>query len=73
MIDLISGEKCSGIMLVEISRVRMFKHYLLKPLTFELLLKVNNSSGLVDIYNALDTLEQKALDKKLKYPTVFQD
>ena len=72
-IDLGAGEKFSGLTLVALSRVRMFKHFFLKPFTFELLRKVNTSFGLVDIKNALATLEQKSLDTRLKYPTVFQD
>ena len=35
VIDLGAGEKCSYLTLVAISRVRMFKHFILKPLTFE--------------------------------------
>ena len=35
VIDLGAGEKCSGLMLVALLRVRVFKHFLLKPLTFE--------------------------------------
>ena len=59
--DLGAGEKCSGIMLVALSRVRMFKHLLLKPLAFEQLRKVDTSSGLVDIKNTLATLEKSPL------------
>ena len=33
VIDLGSGDKCSGLMLVALSRVRMFKRFLLKSLT----------------------------------------
>ena len=73
MIDLGAGEKFSGLTLVALSRVRVFKHILLKPLTFEGLRKVNTSSDLVDIKNALAALEQKALATRLQYPTVFQD
>ena len=35
VIDLVAGEKCSGLTLVALSRVRMFKQFPLKPLTFE--------------------------------------
>ena len=35
VIDLGVGEKFSGLTLVALSRVRVFKHILLKPLTFE--------------------------------------
>ena len=56
VIGLGAGERCSGLMLVELSRVRMSKHLLLKPLTFELLCKVNTSSGLFGINNTLATL-----------------
>ena len=73
MIDLGAGDKCSGITLVVLLRVRMPKRFILKPLNFEQLRKVNTSSGLVDIKNALATLEQKALATRFKYPTVFQD
>ena len=73
MIDLGAGEKFSGIPLVDLSRARMFKDLLLKPLTFEQLRKVNTSSGLVGIKNPLATLEQKALSTRLKYPTIFQE
>ena len=73
MIDLGACDKFSGLMLVALSKVRMFKHLLFKPFTFEQLCKVNNSSGLVDINNTLATLEPKALAARLKYPTVFQD
>ena len=72
-IDLGSGEKCSGLTLVALSRVSMFKNFLLGLLTFELLRKVNTSSGLVDIKNALATLKKRALATRLKYPTAFQD
>ena len=34
-IDLGLGDKCSGTMLVALLRVRMFKHFLLKPFNFE--------------------------------------
>ena len=37
MIDLGVDEKCSVLTLVALSRVRMFKHFLLRPLTFEVL------------------------------------
>ena len=47
--------------MVALSRVRMFKRFLLKPLTFEKLYKFNTSSGLVDIKNALAILEKKAV------------
>ena len=73
MIDLGEGEKYSGLTLVAISRVRMFKHPLLKLLTLNRLRKVNTSSGLFDIKNSLATLEHKFLSIRLKYPTVFQD
>ena len=56
VIHLWEGEKCSGLVLVVLSRVRMFKHLLLKPLTFKRLRKFNTSSGLVDINNSLATL-----------------
>ena len=72
-INLGADEKCNGLTLVALSRVRIFKHFLLKPLTFERLRKVNTSSGLVDINNALATLEQKSIATRLKYPSVFQD
>ena len=72
-INLGAGEKCNGLTLAALSRVRMFKQLLLKPLTFERLRKVSTSSGLVDIKNYLATLEQKALATRLKYPTVFQE
>ena len=35
VIYLRAGEKCSGITLVELLRVRMFKHFLFKPLIFK--------------------------------------
>ena len=35
VIDLGAGEKCSGLTLVALSAVRMFKHFLLKSLTFK--------------------------------------
>ena len=71
VIDFVTGEKCSCLTLVALSRVSMFKHFLLKPLTFKRLSKVNTSYCLVDIKNSLATLEQKALATRLKYPTVF--
>ena len=52
-IDLGADDKCIGLTLVAFLRVRMFKHLLLKPLTFEQLHKVNTSSSLVDIKNTL--------------------
>ena len=56
VIDLGAGEKCSGITSVALSRVRMFKNFLLKQLSFERLRKVNTSSSLIDINNYLATL-----------------
>ena len=73
VIDLGAGDKFSGLTLVALSRVRMFKHFLLKPLTFEGLHKVNTSSGLVDIKNDLYPLKRKAFATILQYQTVFQD
>ena len=73
VIDLGAGGKCSSLTLVALWRVRMFKHFLLKPFTFERLRKVNTSSGLVYIKNALAILEQKAFPTRLQYPTIFQD
>ena len=35
VIDLGAGEKCRGLTMVALSTVRMFKHFLLKPLTLE--------------------------------------
>ena len=35
VIDLGAGEKCSVLTLVVLLRVRMFKHFILKPFTFE--------------------------------------
>ena len=61
VIDLGEGDKFSGLMLVALPKVRIFKHLLLKPLTSERLCKVNNSSGLVDINNTLAKFEQMAL------------
>ena len=49
VIYLGAGEKCNGLTLVALLRVRMFKHFLLKPSTLEWLRRVNTSSGLVDI------------------------
>ena len=73
VIDFGEGEKFNGLTLVVLPRVRMFKNFLVKRLTFEKLRKVNTYYGLVDIKNSLATLEQKAPFKILKYPTVFQD
>ena len=73
VIDLGAGDKRSGLTLVALSKARMFKHLLVKPLTFERLRKANTSSGLVDTKNSLATLEQKALATRLQYPTVSQD
>ena len=56
VIDLGAGEKYSGLPLVVLLRVRMFKQSPLKQLTFELLCKVNTSSDLVDLNNSLATL-----------------
>ena len=72
-INLGAGEKCDGLTLAALLRVRMFKQLLLRPLTFERLRKVSTSSGLVDIKNALAILEQKAFPTRLQYPTIFQD
>ena len=51
VIDVGEDEKCSGLTLVVLLIVRMFKHFRLKPLTFECLRKVNTSSGFVDMKN----------------------
>ena len=73
VIDLGEDEKCSGLTLVALSIVRMFKYFRLKPLTLKCLRKVNTSYGFVDMKNFFATLEQKSLAEILKYPTVFQD
>ena len=56
LIDFGAGEKCSGLTLVALLIVGIFKHFLLKKLTFKLLRKVNTSSGLFYSNNSLAEL-----------------
>ena len=59
VVDLGSSEKCNGMTLVALSRVRHLNNLLLKPFTFERLQKVNKSSGLADLRSAMERLQQK--------------
>ena len=59
VIDLGNSERCSGMTLVALSRVRRLSDLLLKPFTCERLQKVNGSSGLSELRQAMDQLRQK--------------
>ena len=60
VIDLSKGEKCCGMILVALLRVRKLKYLLLKPFSMERLHKVNRSPQLEATKIAIALLEQKA-------------
>ena len=59
VINLGKSEKCSGLTLVALSRVRQLSGLLLKPFYFQRLTKVNQSNALPMIRAALQALRQK--------------
>jgi len=61
VIDLGKAEKCSCMTLVALSRVCDLRHMMLKPISFERLEKINNSSGLAVLRAATERLLQKQI------------
>ena len=67
VIDLGSSERCSGVTLVALSRVKELKNILLQPFSHERLRKVNKSKQLASVQSALTELERKFARSKERY------
>jgi len=65
VIDFGKATKCSGMTLVALSRVHELRHMMLKPISFERLEKINNSSGLAVPQAATERLLQKQMTCQL--------
>ena len=73
VIDLGKSEKCSGMTLVALSRVRRLNDLLLKPFSLERLKKTNNSNQLPIIQRALERLKEKAVLTKNKFEHLWNN
>lgn len=71
VIDLGKSEKCSGMTLVALSRVRGLKDLLLKPFSMERLDKVNKANSLPLIKAALVKIHAKALRTKDAFARIW--
>lgn len=67
VVDIGKGEKCCGMTLVALSRVRQLQHILLKSFSFERLNKINRNPKLQQIQEALQNFANKAENTKITY------
>jgi len=58
VIDLGTTEKCSGMTLVALSRVRKLRNLLLRPFSYERLKKINKAKQLPSIPAAIQRLQK---------------
>ena len=71
VIDLEKSEKCAGMTLVGLSRVRRLKDLLLQPFSFERLKKVNKQKQLKDVQDAIAVLKERAEDTKRRFGNLW--
>ena len=67
VIDLGTTERCSGMTLVALSRVRKLQHLLLRPFSYERLKKINKAKPLQSIRNAIQRLQTKFQQTQLRF------
>ena len=72
VIDLGTTERCSGMTLVALSRVRKLRHLLLRPFSYERLKKINKAKQLQSIRNAINRLQHKFQQTQLRYPNLWR-
>ena len=73
VIDLGSSEKCCGMSLVALSRVKNLNNILLKPFSFERLRKINKSKQLPKVQLALTELDKRFQATKERYDLLWNE